>query len=137
MVEQSLHSGAHSVSDSGDQGGSDVSSGGETTNFRELFERTNSELSQTREQTSRLQREFSQAQKKNQEYGQTIDRLKQALTGEDGDAQQVSPAEQMVQSLEGEMDQYIQAAIDAERQGKPIPLTSLKARSSARAIRQR
>lgn len=102
---------------------SDVTSqGGDTgVDFRALFEQTTQELESTKHQASQFSKELSSVKEASGKTSQALDKIRAALTGEDGG--EVDPVQSQVSALEAKMDEVLQIAIEAERAGKPIPMT--------------
>jgi hypothetical protein len=93
--------------------------GAETPDFNAMLEA----LQADRENESRTWGEkYSQLESKHQQTQQTIDKIRQAFAPDGGEER--SPTEQRIAQFEAQLDHYMQAAIEAERRGQPIPLTT-------------
>lgn len=96
----------------------DAASQGGELNFEELFRSTQQELQQTKESLGRQIHEVKSGAKQSSEE---LDRIRRAISGREEEP--VDQYQAQIQALELEMDQYLEAAIEAERKGSPIPLT--------------
>lgn len=103
------------------QGGSSVDAGGDIPDFNELFNEAREELGQTRGALEQTRGELEQVRTQGAAAQKTLARLQQALAGDDPKtAKQID----RVPGLRAQLDEYLQAALDAERRGAPIPLTT-------------
>lgn len=125
MVGESGASQQHSASSGASGGGADVSgaSGGGELNFQELFESTQRELSDTKSHAAQIEQRLKLVDSQTKQTNESLQRVRTALMGEEDNSQAPSPTEAKIQGLQAQMDQYIEAAIEAERAGRPIPLT--------------
>jgi hypothetical protein len=93
--------------------------GADTPDFNAMLEALQSEReSESREWGQR----YSQLESQHQRTSQTLDKIRQVFAPNEGDAP--SHTEQRIAQWESQLDHYMQAAIDAERRGQPIPLTT-------------
>lgn len=107
---------------SSDSSSADPSQGGDTgVDFQALFQQTNQQLEQTKEEANRFSRELSSVKEASSKSSEALDKIKAALMGDDGEP--ADPVQAQVSELEAKMDQVLQIAIESERAGKPIPLT--------------
>jgi hypothetical protein len=107
---------------SSDSSSADPSHGGDTgVDFQALFQQTNQQLEQTKEEASRFSRELSSVKEASSKSSEALDKIKAALMGDDGEP--ADPVQSQVAELEAKMDQVLQIAIESERNGRPIPLT--------------
>ncbi len=111
--QQSSNSDIGEANGGGDTGGLD---------FGGLFEETKQQLEEAKTHSSRMSQELEQVKGHATKSSAELERIKKAIMGGD-DETAVDPVEQEVAALEAEMDEYLQAAIQHERAGKPIPLT--------------
>lgn len=105
--------------------------GGEGVDFEALFGKTNQELQETREKTDRISKEFETKQGEWQKTSETLDRLKAALLG-DTAAGETDPYASEISELEADMEEWKDAALQAERAGRPMPRTAKLAIDSAK-----
>lgn len=113
-----------SAFDSNSQDFEGANQGGEVSDFQGLFDRTNQELEQTKKQSTQLQTKLSQVEGEARKSSEVVDRMRRALMGDEVDQGQMDPYDKEIADLEAEMDQYLHAAIEAEKRGSPIPLTT-------------
>lgn len=114
-------SAASSANSTGSEGGQGGGGAGPDVNVNELLENFRQEmetpLSQGAAQINDLRQQNAQTQK-------VLERIKAAVSGDEGDGKGAGdPIDTQIEHLQGQVDQYIAAAIEAERRGKPIPLT--------------
>jgi hypothetical protein len=101
----------------GQQGPATTHQGGaELPDFNAMIEALQNTQSEAREWGQK----YSELEGKHKETSQTLDKIKQVFAPDD----RVNPAEQRIAQYEAQLDHYMQAAIDAERRGQPIPLTT-------------
>ncbi len=93
--------------------GKDAIHEGGQIDFKELF-------STQREQFSQ---ELGKRDVELGKQGKTLDNLRKALMGDEGKESKLDPIDSQIQQAGAEIDQYLEAALAAERAGKPIPLT--------------
>jgi len=99
-----------------------ASGGGDTElDFKSLFADTQSQLKETQDYSSRLSQDLENVKGEAGKSNAELARIKSAILNESTEAE--DPVAQEIASLEAEMDQYLQAGIDAERRNQPIPLT--------------
>jgi hypothetical protein len=79
--------------------------------------------SQMAEPLQQSQREVGELRQQGQKTQQILDKMKKVLNGDEDAAAVVDPIDQQISHLQGQVDNYIAAAIEAERRGRPIPLT--------------
>jgi hypothetical protein len=91
---------------------------------QQRFESMGNELQTTRQQAEGFRQQSAQT-------ADVLNRIKSALTGEE--QAQLSEDDQEIAGHQAQIDEYIAAAIEAERRGKPIPLTINSAIKSAQA----
>lgn len=120
-------SGSPSTSSGGSQGGADPSQGGGGPDFdvSEALREARQARHENRQLKSTFDRQSQDWQKKEQEYAksqETLDRMRKALTGEE--AQPLEPHQQRIKHWEGLMDEYVDQAIQLEKKGQSIPLTT-------------
>lgn len=98
-----------------------ASQGGESVNYAEILENTQRELHEARQQAEVTQSELASVKGQASKATTAIDKIRESLTGES--APKVDPVDARIESLKGQMDQYLEAAVQAEKAGRPIPLT--------------
>lgn len=98
----------------GHQGSPTHFGGADAVDFQAMLEAMQSDKAQ---QESRYQ----ELEGRHKETSQVLDRLKSALVG---GKEELSPIDQKIASYEQQLEHYMQAAIEAERRGQPIPLTT-------------
>lgn len=95
--------------------------GGQVEDFGALLQQAHQNLDSTRGELTQTRQELEQLRGQSTAANQTLQRLQQALSGEDKAAKQVVDR---VPGLRAQLDEYLQAAIDNERRGTPMPLTT-------------
>lgn len=103
--------------------GSAAHEGGADLDFQDLFSQQQQELQTTKKTAERSARDLDALRQKTEQSEQTMAKLRAALTGEDEGGVGADPYAAEIAGLEGQLDEYLQAAIDHERKGTPIPLT--------------
>lgn len=99
------------------QGGTPASEGGSDF-FKTQFESTKAELARTKQGMQKLNSDFDMLRRSKEESDGQWGKLKDVFAPE-------APREaDPVKEYEAEMDQVIEAAIEAERNGRPIPMTA-------------
>lgn len=93
--------------------------GSETPDFNAMLEALQNDRQQETQQWSQ---KYSQLEGQHKQTSQTLDKIRQVFAPDSGDSK--SPAEQRIAGFEAQLDHYMQAAIEAERRGQPIPLTT-------------
>lgn len=107
------------------QGGSSAESGGEVEDFGQLLQEAQEQLVETRGHLDQTRQEVNQVRGESAAARQTLERLQRALSGdEDRDRQAGRQRSEKTTALKAQLDEYLQAALDAERRGSPIPLTT-------------
>jgi len=81
---------------------------------QQRFESMGNELQTTRQQAESFRQQ-------SEKTAGVLDRIKGALTGDQ--APKLDPDDEEIAHYQGQIDEYIAAAIEAERRGKPIPVT--------------
>ena len=124
-MDVSAASQGHSASNEQSSGpDASAASGGGDINFQELFESTQKELQSTKSESQQMQQRLKLVGDESKKTGETLERIKAALMGEQQQEQKGSTVDEQIEGLQAQMDYYIQQAIEAERKGSPIPLTA-------------
>lgn len=93
--------------------------GAETPDFNQMLEALQNDREQ---ESSQWSKKYNQLEGQHRQTSQTLDKIRQVFAPDSGDTP--SEAEQRVAGYEAQLDHYMQAAIEAERRGQPIPLTT-------------
>lgn len=93
--------------------------GGDVVDIREQLKSTHGELQQTKSALQDYMGRFETVQKQATSANEVVDRLRQVFDPEAGQ-QKADPTAEWQQQL----DMYLKAAWDADKAGKPIPLTT-------------
>lgn len=93
--------------------------GAETPDFNAMLEALQNDREQ---ESSQWSQKYNQLEGQHRQTSQTLDKIRQVFAPDQGDAP--SEAEQRIAGFEQQLDHYMQAAIEAERRGQPIPLTT-------------
>lgn len=124
-MDVSAASQGHSASNEQSTGpDASAASGGGDLNFQDLFESTQKELQSTKAESQQMQQRLKLVGDESKKTGETLERIKAALMGNQLQETEKSGVETEIESLQQQMDYYIQQAIEAERKGSPIPLTA-------------
>lgn len=99
-----------------EQGGEDFK-----IDVNELARDYQSRMGETQSALERSNHELQQVRQTASKNDKVLEGLRKVLVGEDGE--QTDPADAQVADLESQIDQYLTAAVQAERAGRPIPLT--------------
>lgn len=115
---------AQSQGSSGDQGSSVANkggqaAGGEILDFKKAFESQQAELSGTKQAIEKIGKEFSAYKQEASKDLETFSRLKEVLGGE-----QKPKERDYVAECESQLEHYLAEAVEAEKRGQPIPLTT-------------
>jgi len=68
-------------------------------------------------------REVADLREGHKKTSRVLDNIRRAVVGDESKAAEADPADAKIAHYQQQIDQYVQAAITAERQGRPIPLT--------------
>lgn len=101
--------------------GSPASGAGADIDFSALFESTQAELQEAKSTASKTARELQSVRTDAQKANETISKLKSVFDPDSGKA--ADPYESEKERLNQELDEYINAAMEHDRRGTPIPLT--------------
>lgn len=93
--------------------------GAETPDFNAMLEALQNDREQ---ESSQWSKKYNQLEGQHRQTSQTLDKIRQVFAPDQGDAP--SESEQRISGFEAQLDHYMQAAIEAERRGQPIPLTT-------------
>lgn len=122
MLEQSQGSEASSSNSDQSSQGQDQSSKGSLDSASEGGDIDFKELFSSHQQ--QMQQELGRRDTAIESQGKVLERVRQALTAdENGSNEKLDPIDAEIRSAEAEIDRYIEAAMQAEKAGKPIPLT--------------
>jgi hypothetical protein len=102
-------------------GGQQGSGDGGTPDVQALLAQHRHALEQQSSLYGETSQELTQLKKDHAGTKAMLDGIKKAITGEEAEAP--DPYDVKIKHYEGLIDQYLGAAIEAERAGKPIPLT--------------
>lgn len=105
---------------SGSEGG--ASSGSSQTNVEDLVRDYQQRFDQQGGELQRSQREIAALRDTSARTSKTLDGLRKVLGGEDDKPVDDGKTEN-IRQWEGEIEEYLKVAIEAERRGKPIPVT--------------
>lgn len=94
--------------------------GAPDTDLRAVVESTQRELA---ERTGKYENEIAELRQGREKTDGFLNRLREALTPEEQRAQEKDPTAAEISEYERQLDTYLQAAVEAERAGRPIPLT--------------
>ncbi len=111
---------------SGEQlGSSGVEGGGEDqVDVNDLVRDFETRHTQTSQALQGTQERLQKTDSRLEQTAATLDRVRAALVGESGNkAEPTDPADAVISHYEAEMEQLINAALAAEKQGRPIPVT--------------
>jgi hypothetical protein len=93
--------------------------GSETPDFNAMLEALQNDREQ---ESSQWSQKYNQLEGQHKQTSQTLDKIRQVFAPDSDKSQ--SAAEQRIAGFEAQLDHYMQAAIEAERRGQPIPLTT-------------
>lgn len=93
--------------------------GAETPDFNAMLEALQNDREQ---ESSQWSQKYSKLENQHRQTSQTLDKIRQVFAPDSGDTP--SETEQRVAEYEAQLDHYMQAAIEAEKRGQPIPLTT-------------
>jgi hypothetical protein len=110
------------VEGEGGGGGGAPATGGEGggEDLRAVVQQTQHELA---ERTGRYEQEMGELRGKQSENQAFLERLRGAIAPETTQREPADPYQAQISEAEKQLDHYLQAAVDAERNGRPIPLT--------------
>lgn len=91
--------------------------------LQEVLQRNKSQLDQQRQENQKLQQELEKVRGDASGASKRIKEIESFFRGDQNKEPEADPVGDEVKQLEAEMDEYLSAAIEAERQGRPIPLT--------------
>jgi hypothetical protein len=118
MAGQSAGQAASSGVDTGGAGG------GEDIDVNELVRDFETRHGQTSQQLQATQERLQKTDGKLEQTAATLERVKAALTGAtDKETAAADPADAVIAHYETQMENLINAALAAEKQGRPIPVT--------------
>lgn len=95
------------------------SGGAEAIDFEAMLEALQNDRAN---ETQEWSQKYSELEGKHQQTSQTLEQLRQVFAPDEGNSQ--SDTDKKVAGFEAQLDHYMQAAIEAERRGQPIPLTT-------------
>lgn len=99
-----------------------VTSGGEIPDYKALFSKTHQDLEVTKAEAENIKKEFSNFKQDVQKTQEVISKMKEVFAGGEG-TQNSDPIAQEISALEEEIQDYVDAAIRADKAGKPINMT--------------
>jgi len=111
---------------------SSVDSGGEGIDFKTLFGKTESELNETKASLQKTAGEFESFKGEAKKTQDTLEKLRKALVGGDEEGGEADPVAQEIAELEAEIQEWVDAAWEGERNGKPITKTAKLAIDNAK-----
>lgn len=122
---------AHEQNDNSSAEKSDLSSGGESVDFKSLFGQTQQELETYKSENAQLKSDFEAFKGSTTKAAETLEKLRAAFSDSTGEVKDAVEAE--IDALEAEIQTFVDAAHQADKAGKPIPLTAKIGIDSAKA----
>lgn len=99
-----------------------INKGGEV-DFQALFGQTQEKLKVTEEKAERVTKDFESFKGETQKMQETLNRIRSAVVG-DEKTEDADPYESEISAINGEIEDYIAKAMEAERAGRPMPVTA-------------